>query len=118
MQPGLALQSARSMATCTWSPSHGREHGGPRHNRPIAATVSSRTGLTANGLAPGAASLSALSRPEYARKVACRTSKILYGIAENRRNDGVDCVPEGRLENSPAIHRWGHKHRADLVVVP
>ena len=32
MQPGLALQSTRSMATCTWSPSHGREYGGPRHS--------------------------------------------------------------------------------------
>lgn len=78
MQPGLALQSARSTATCTRSPSHGREYGGPRHNRPIAATVNSRTGLTANGLAPGAASLSALSRQEYGKKVACRTSKILH----------------------------------------
>ena len=80
MQPGLALQSARSTANV-----HVRNRADGNMAAPgtiwrLPPSASSRTGLAANGLAPGAASLSALSTPEYAKRVACRATKFLYRI--------------------------------------
>ena len=80
MQPGLALRSARSTAMRMLQ-SYGREHGSPRHKRALAAAVSSRTGLMASGLAPGAASLSALSTSDITKSSGLIASKILYIIA-------------------------------------
>src|ERR1700733_5694302 len=45
-------------------------------SRELPSAVSSRTGLTANGLAPGAASLSALSRQELTKCRGLVASKI------------------------------------------
>jgi len=80
VQPGSALQSARSTANVHVRHRTDGNMAAPGTILRLPSSASSRTGLAANGLAPGAASLSALSTPEYAKRVACGAIKILNGI--------------------------------------